>query len=317
VQEAVDLSAFAGDPSVTIDFRLFATTVVNRTGWYIDDVQIQYCSTPDSTIATFAVTKDFTDGNPGEVEVSISCNTGLPLDQSKAITEDEGVTFVVVDFDDGEMDCEVTEVPIPGYETTYYDGTTTSSTSCEFLEVAGGAELFCEITNEPGPVDIVITKDWVFEGSSDPQGIDLEYLLTLWCDAEIIGGTNIYEQLAQESPSGLGPGCGLVFAAQDSPQGISHEWCKSFWGHGPDVFGAQVIPEYPDSHCYVIETVYDDAVEVDNGCTSLTVSAGQGAACTITNTVFFEGIPTLDQYGKLLLVLLMLGMGMVAYRRIV
>ena len=265
--------------------------------------------------ATFQVTKDFTDGNPGEVEVSISCNTGLPLDQSKAITEDEGVTFVVVDFDDGEMDCEVTEVPIPGYETTYYDGTTTSSTSCEFLEVAGGAELFCEITNEPGPVDIVITKDWVFEGSSDPQGIDLEYQLTLWCDAEIVGGYHLYNDL-QETPSGNGSGCGLISMSQEGGQGYySADWCKRFWGHGPDVFGAQVIPEYPDSHCFVIETVYDDAVEVDNGCTSLTVSAGQGAACTITNTVFFEGIPTLNQYGLALMALLMLGLGFVGFRR--
>jgi hypothetical protein len=44
--QSVDLSAFAGNPSVTIDFRLFATTVVNRSGWYLDDLAIEYCAVP-------------------------------------------------------------------------------------------------------------------------------------------------------------------------------------------------------------------------------------------------------------------------------
>ncbi|MEM7480846.1 MAG: DUF11 domain-containing protein [Acidobacteriota bacterium] len=43
VTETVDLSAFAGMASVTIDFELFATTVVNRTGWAINDLRITTC----------------------------------------------------------------------------------------------------------------------------------------------------------------------------------------------------------------------------------------------------------------------------------
>ena len=40
----LDLSAYAGNASVTIEFELFATTVVNRYGWYIDDVQLTGCT---------------------------------------------------------------------------------------------------------------------------------------------------------------------------------------------------------------------------------------------------------------------------------
>ncbi len=47
IQESVDLSAYAGNPAVTLDFRLFATTVVNRSGWYIDDVLVEYCADPN------------------------------------------------------------------------------------------------------------------------------------------------------------------------------------------------------------------------------------------------------------------------------
>ena len=47
----------------------------------------------------------------------------------------------------------------------------------------------------------------------------------------------------------------------------------------------------------------------------VTAKPGGDYSCTFTNTVFFEGIPTLNQYGMALLALLMLGMGMVGFRR--
>lgn len=36
----VDLSSYAGNASVDIEFSLYATSVVNRSGWYVDDIQI-------------------------------------------------------------------------------------------------------------------------------------------------------------------------------------------------------------------------------------------------------------------------------------
>ena len=47
------------------------------------------------------------------------------------------------------------------------------------------------------------------------------------------------------------------------------------------------------------------------------VSVGSGDSCVMTNTVFFEGIPTLNQYGMAIMALLMLGMGFVGFRRFV
>ena len=47
----------------------------------------------------------------------------------------------------------------------------------------------------------------------------------------------------------------------------------------------------------------------------MVVSAGNPDSCRIINTVFFEGIPTLSQWGMALLALLMLGVGMVGFRR--
>jgi hypothetical protein len=42
-EEVVDLAAYAGNPNVTVEFLLHATTVVNRMGWYLDDIAINYC----------------------------------------------------------------------------------------------------------------------------------------------------------------------------------------------------------------------------------------------------------------------------------
>ncbi len=275
--------------------------------------------------ASFLVTKDFTDDNPSEVTVELSCNTGLPLEQTKVITEDNGgVKFIIDDFDSGEMDCTVSEISVPAGYTASYDSNGSQSSSvddengCHFTAVGGGDENFCSVTNTPDPVDVVITKEWIMEG---PAGdfVDTDYRLTLYCDAEIVGGQHLYDSLqTTESPDLIPVGCGQIIAKQEGADIIPinfHDWCKVFDGDGPEVFTAEVIPEYPDSNCYVVETVYDDAVEVDNGCEDLTVSAGVGASCTVTNTVFYEGIPTLSQYGMALLALLMLGVGLVSFRR--
>ena len=44
VEQTVDLSAYAGLAAVTITFDLAATTVVNRSGWYLDDIEIEAAS---------------------------------------------------------------------------------------------------------------------------------------------------------------------------------------------------------------------------------------------------------------------------------
>jgi hypothetical protein len=238
--------------------------------------------------ATFEVNKDFTDDNPAGVEVTISCNTGLPLEQSKVITEGAGVEFVVVDFDSGEMDCEITEDVPSGYDAEYFNGTSTNSVSCEYLDVEQGGEFACSIANSPAPVDVVIHKDWVIEGSVDENGVSQEFNITLTCESEIIGGFE-----------------------------VNGDWRVDADGEGDATFTFQVIPEFPSTTCEVDESVFDSAVEVDNGCGVFEVSVNDGHECTITNTVFFEGIPTLNQYGLALLALLMLGVGFVGFRRFV
>ncbi len=260
-----------------------------------------------SNRATFQVSKHFTDGNnPTEVEVELNCNTGLPLQQSQSISEGQDVTFVVGSFEFGELNCTVTENldALDGYTPTYLaagPGKTDSTNGCQFSEVEADAENTCQITNVADPVKITIEKAWVVDGASGDQA-DTHYQLTLYCDTEIAGGEK---------------SCTPLLSGIDGPQGVPQNYtsCKEFAGNGPDIFTAELTPQWPSSHCWVDESNYDAAVEVDNGCENLVVSAGHDESCLVTNTMFFEGIPTLNQFGLVVLALLMLGMGLIGFRR--
>lgn len=43
LQQTIDLSPFLGQSTVNITFHLFATTVVNKAGWYLDDMEVTAC----------------------------------------------------------------------------------------------------------------------------------------------------------------------------------------------------------------------------------------------------------------------------------
>jgi hypothetical protein len=250
--------------------------------------------------STFEVNKVFSDGNPGDVTVTRTCNSGLPLVQSFEISEGHGVNFVVAGIVSGATDCSVSEEPVSGYTGTYLAAGDSSSTSdssgCHYESVESGDSNTCRVTNDPDPVDVVITKEWIY-AASDAGDIPSDYVLTLYCDAFIVGGSPVIDEVLE------------------SPDSLNDTWFKVFGGNGPATFTAKVIPEYPSSHCWVDENVFSDSVETDNGCRNIEVSAGNGDSCTITNSVFFEGIPTLSQYGLAIMALLMLGMGLLGFRR--
>ena len=77
----------------------------------------------------------------------------------------------------------------------------------------------------------------------------------------------------------------------------------------------------PSTSCWAVESEQHAAIAVTNECgdslqtAQLSLTAGNGDECTITNSILFEGIPVMNRYGLAVLALLMLGVGMVATRR--
>jgi hypothetical protein len=252
-----------------------------------------------SKLARFHVTKDFVPDNSMEVEVFISCTTGLPLQSSQVITEDSGgVTFIVKSFIPGELDCEVTEVPVPsGHVDTYLAsivdgeaGSIGNVDGCQFNEVVGG-DFKCEITNTAEPATFTVYKDWVIENAGG-DFIDLLVDVTISCESEIFENDAVEIDPDLWTLSGeIGDG-GSLKATVDTTAG----------------------PAY----CSAIEKVAQSSgVESVDDCDWRYIPAGGSDYCTFTNTVFFEGIPTLSQYGLMVLALLMLGVGAVGFRRFV
>ncbi len=257
---------------------------------------------PNGDLTVFTVQKRFVDGNNiTPVELNISCNDGLPLNSSLTVLPNEGVfgdfevTFVVEKFTDCELDCEIWEDTPAGYTATYHcqaeANCTTSEDSgpCAFQGVGIGENNLCLIQNYVNPVAFTVTKEWLF--ASVDVDIEDTARISLYCD-NVVDGDGEYNQ-------------------------GSMSW---FWDFEIDNARqtATVYPNFDGStRCWAVEKAIDSAVESDHGCASpMTVLVGDGPhSCTVINTVFYEGIPTLNQYGLLLFAALMLLTGMAATRR--
>jgi hypothetical protein len=261
-----------------------------------DPLEPPIVTTPPTSSANFSVIKTFEDGNLAEVEVSLDCNTGLILDQDKDISPwysgelNNHVTFVLTDLGQTAASCTVSETDAPaGYraEYTVLAGVgTADDDGCHFEDVVIGTNVLCGVTNRVDAVQVVIGKVW--EGLNDDE--ELFAAISLVC-------TNVVPADAQNQWF-------EIVSSDDGDQ---------------EAILATVKPRWDGStSCQVYEQNYSSAVE-SSGCeSSFIVSVGQeDAGCTIVNTVFYEGIPTLNQYGMALLALLMLGMGFVGFRRFV
>jgi hypothetical protein len=241
-------------------------------------------------VARFAVTKEYSDGNPDAITVTLTCNTGLPLEQSFEISDGNPVEFVVHDFTDGEMDCEITETgTASSYTPSFDNGSEVSSTSCSYVDVTSGS-YSCAITNLADPATYTVHKQWNLDDSYE-NTVELVANVTIVCDSEIL--------------------------ADDAVEAAGEWWVHRTLLGQSDSASVEVDTSDGPAECVTGETILPSSVEVQNGCGQQTeLSAGEDFSCMITNTVFFEGIPTLGQYGLAIMALLMLATGLVGFRRL-
>jgi hypothetical protein len=256
----------------------------------------------DEENATFTVTKEFTDGNPAGVDVTLNCFQGLPITQTQTVSQAQSVEFTVQSFESGQLDCNLTEDGAAGYTASYneeYRGSS-SSVNCSWQDLNFGS-YECFVTNTPDWVEVTVSKEWVIEGES-VNYIDSSYYLELVCDNEIEGGDNRDSNRSYYYDLELNDGDNNGTSDVD--------------------YTAEVIPDWDGgTNCYVNENSYDSAIESSDNCSALHINLIEDEtdvrSCTVTNSVFFEGIPSLNQYGLAILALLMLSVGFVGFRRFV
>jgi uncharacterized repeat protein (TIGR01451 family) len=276
--------------------------------------------------ATFAVRKRFMDGNDvTPVTFHMDCNNGLPTEQQLTVIPDVGdfdrgtfeVNFVVTKFAPGQMDCTVYEEPVGGYTASYVCGSVNNPDQectdgerstvddfgtgpCHFEDVDSSGAYdsinYCTIRNYPNPGELDITKEWVIEGAGG-NVLDLEARIELISTAEVEG----------------------------SRECRGNSWCRKVTfdkGYESETKTLWVETSFEGTVISLEEDLYDSTFVSENDCGGEVTVYPTGylgndgtASCTFTNTAFFEGIPTLNQWGMLVMILLTLGIGLVGFRR--
>ncbi len=249
----------------------------------IDNLNVDGLILTDGDWAEFHVTKTFSDDNTDEVEVTLTCNNGLPLEQTTTINggDSAGVTFVVEYVEGVDTTCTITESAGPdGYTTTY-----NARAGCSWDGVRS-ARYACAITNTANPATFTVTKEWLINDLVGDEVAEVANV-TINCNNKIEDG--FYD---------------------------GNRWYLSgtLYGDGASLT-ATVDTKSGPAQCAASENQLQSGVETEDDCGIRTITAGGSSSCTITNTVFFEGIPTLSQYGLAIMALLMLGLGMVGFRR--
>ena len=243
----------------------------------------------DAVTAQFEVSKEFVDGNTLEgPTVRLSCNGGNELVQDFPLENGDSVTFNLHNFQPGETDCSVTELPLGGYIPEYWDGVSSSTTSCEFTDIVSQSYT-CDITNRLSLVEWEVNKIW--ESTDEEAGFEQQATLNVICENIRNNDGDLLPQVTAEI--GITPFISQFYLI------VQPNWTT------------------PLTRCRIIESFENSAMDSDQGCASwLEVELGdEEISCTITNTVFFEGIPALGRNGLLLLILLMAGIAPFAIRR--
>ncbi len=243
---------------------------------------IEFTPPPAPDAAYFSVTKTFSDGRDDEVEVTLTCNSGLPLQQSFTIAGGgAGVKFVVTQIQGPDTTCKVTESGGPeGYTPIFNSGA-----GCSWEGVMDD-QFTCEINNVAESATFTVSKEWMIVGAVLEE-IRMEAAVSIYCNNGITGG---------------------FF------NGTEYQYNGILSGDG-DTLEVSVDTSTRSAQCRAVEDVVQSGVESADDCGTRTIPAGGGSSCTITNTVFFEGIPTLGEVGLAILALLMLGVGFIGLRR--
>jgi hypothetical protein len=237
-----------------------------------------------------------------EVVVEIVCNTGLPLTQEATISSGpgNGVVFVVKELvETAGVECTINEKQgvNPGFvEWGVSNGQIPQDLmlgGCIFTgdsDVLGNMIEFneCILVNQARPATLTVTTDWFVDGGGEV--IEL---------AEIFFKCN-----EQFFPGGL--------------LALDGYWYEDFGlvGDGEVTITVNTRTD-GTAACTVSDKVESSAVESSSTCGTFLLEPGEDVVCGYEYTVFFEGIPTLSQYGLAIMALLMLGVGFVGFRRFV
>ena len=259
---------------------------------------------PTGDFATFEVRKQFTDGNNvTPVTFNFSCSSGTVTNPTRTIYPEETgfgtyqIFFVVDSLPSGSVSCQIEEVPLAGYTPSYEcesDETICSTGEgagpCLFEGVSNRDQGLCLVSNAINPVEVTVTKEWLLKG---PETI-VENTAEIYLNCTNTAGGD------GELKNGV----------------MSWDWF--FDADSPSEQTAIVYPSFSgDTECWTEEQYKTSAVESESTCEpAISILPGDSPhTCIVSNSIFYEGIPTLNALGLVLASALLLMTGLVSVRR--
>jgi hypothetical protein len=260
-------------------------------------------SSGNGQIATFFVRKRFDDGNDiTPVTLHFQCDGGTVFNGTKTLyptDDDYGIyqtSFSVDNVPEAPISCQVWEETPPGYTPEYSCDSETSCTTdegagpCTFDGITAGQEDLCLIVDQVTPVEVTVTEQWDY--TREDTAVNDNARIELIC-------------------SGVEDGDGEWI-------GKRMVWNWQFEGN-PVSQIANLSPDFGEGTiCWTEEHNQSSAVESESNCSEpIAINVGdENTECLVINSVFFEGIPTLNHYGIILFAAFMMLTGIVAIRRL-
>jgi len=286
----------------------------------------------DSSVATFELNIQFDDNNEWDTTIAhISCTGGLPLaNESRPIGDGSTNTFVLQFPEEGagDTECHIWVEDVSGYTASYIasgpSGTDEDDNGCYYFNgqqqnggIDEGDRFHCDVRLLPDDSYLRVTKKWnTVNAGGDRTNYHAQIAVCVGTDGVLAGGKEV------------------TFTSDFCVMG-------EVWGPDDDYLDVTFTgANHGGDDVYIYERILDSSIEIDiTNCVDNPYLVGNNSLvggysyklfngdgdgdgtgsnnCTITNTIFFEGIPTLNQYGLAIMVLLMMGVGLVRFRRFV
>jgi len=229
-------------------------------------------------LATISVTGQFKERLLPTLEFELSCGAGHPGNGTFTRSGPGQLEFKIRDFDDSHANCQVMAHPPAGYSAAYF----ATGDSAPLAEKKGCR--FARIS--PGH-----RNQCRIEVKQDP--------VTLTVYTKWIGGSGEEDDVRVSLECESGDYSGFRYINEGSPDG---------W---------EIRDIHPDGIlCNVTESVRDNFRPDIIDCQGLYILPGKGEGCTMINTKIVKRIEMLNRYGKFVMIVLVLAIGLVAVKRL-
>jgi hypothetical protein len=228
--------------------------------------------------ASIVVDLQFEPDFPGNADVQLFCSFGEPRQRELTVRSGERRDLVVADFKDSGATCQLRVVPVPGYSATYFVGG-----EAAYKADQNGCQFFQFKDGQLNTCGILLTQDpvrlTVYKKWFGGSGEEEDVQVSLECESGDYSG---YRYINEGSPDGWE-------ISQFDPDGVL---------------------------CNVTETVRDSFRPDIIDCQGLYILPGRGEECTLVNTKIVKRIEMLNRYGKIVMIVLVLAVGLVAVKRL-